>query len=124
MMLAGRPAGRIGPVGLLLGTAVLAVVGLIPARSAAADTTPDSVILGAQAQADDLAPIQPPDTATVDPPSWAKPFTVLDQLPLWALTALVAGAIAGLSLVVPMVMRWLWNLGAGSLDAGGDSSHE
>lgn len=59
-------------------------------------------------QADD--PYRPAVTQ-VDPPSWLEPFGPLASLPVWAIAALLAAVVAGLVIVVPAAVRWVWTAG-------------
>ena len=64
------------------------------------------------------SPYTPPDFDSVDAPSWLQPFEPLARLPLWGQAAVLSAGVAGLFFVVPMVFKWVWNLG----DEGPDGS--
>lgn len=40
--------------------------------------------------------------------SWLEPLAVL---PLWAQAGILSAAVAGLFWVLPLLVRWLWQLG-------------
>ena len=58
------------------------------------------------------SPYQPPVVEEVLPPSWLAPFGPLAQLPLWAVAAVLSVTLAGLVIILPMVVRWIWTLGS------------
>ena len=62
------------------------------------------------------APYTPPDVDEVDLPQWLQAFEPLARLPLWGQAALLSAGVAGLFFVVPMVFRWVWNLGERPVD--------
>jgi hypothetical protein len=57
------------------------------------------------------APYTPPDVDEVDLPQWLQLVEPLARLPLWGQAAVLSAGVAGLFFVVPMVFRWVWNLG-------------
>jgi hypothetical protein len=87
----------------LAGVAVVAFLVLGPALIVAADTF--AVV------AQEEAPYTPPEINSVDVPSWLEPLEPLARLPLWGQAAVLSAGVAGMFFVVPMVFRWVWNLG-------------
>ncbi len=94
-------------VRLIAGFAVVAFLVLGPALFAAADVvgTPDAVV------AQEESPYTPPEINSADVPSWLEPLQPLARLPLWGQAAVLSAGVAGMFFVVPMVFRWVWNLG-------------
>lgn len=81
---------------LLLGPGLIAI--------AATDSAP---VVAAQED----TPYTPPEINSVDVPSWLEPLEPLSRLPLWGQAAVLSAGVAGMFFVVPMVFRWVWNLG-------------
>jgi hypothetical protein len=89
----------------LAGFAVVAFLVLGPALFAAAEAVPATSIVAQE------APYTPPEINSVDVPDWLRPLEPLARLPLWGQAAVLSAGVAGLFFVVPMVFRWVWNLG-------------
>jgi hypothetical protein len=64
-------------------------------------------------------PYQPPDIDNVEVPEWLRPLSPIARLPLWGQAAVLSAGVAGLFFVVPMVFRWVWNLGPDDNQRGG-----
>ena len=92
-------------VRFLAGFAVVAFLVLGPALFAAANTSVYAVV------AQEEAPYTPPEINRVDLPSWLEPLQPLARLPLWGQAAILSAGVAGMFFVVPMVFKWVWNLG-------------
>jgi hypothetical protein len=90
----------------LAGVAVVAFLVLGPALFAAAD-----VVMPVAVVAQEEAPYTPPEINSVEMPSWLEPLEPLARLPLWGQAAFLSAVVAGMFFVVPMVFRWVWNLG-------------
>jgi hypothetical protein len=56
-------------------------------------------------------PYTPPDVDEVELPQWLQAFEPLARLPLWGQAAVLSAGVAGLFFAIPMVFRWVWNLG-------------
>jgi len=93
-------------VRLMAGFAVVAFLVLGPALFAAADVGMPAAVV-----AQEEAPYTPPDINSVEMPSWLEPLEPLARLPLWGQAAVLSASVAGMFFVVPMVFRWVWNLG-------------
>ena len=61
--------------------------------------------------AQEEAPYTPPEINNVDVPGWLQPLEPLARLPLWGQAAVLSAGVAGMFFVIPMVFRWVWNLG-------------
>ena len=91
---------------LMAGLAVVVFLVLGPALFAAADVvSPDAVV------AQEESPYTPPEINSADVPSWLEPLQPLARLPLWGQAAVLSAGVAGMFFVVPMVFKWVWNLG-------------
>jgi hypothetical protein len=53
----------------------------------------------------------PPDINSVEVPGWLEPLEPLARLPLWGQAAVLSAGVAGMFFVLPMVFKWVWNLG-------------
>jgi hypothetical protein len=94
----------------LAGVAMVAFLVLGPALFAVAATF--AVV------AQEESPYTPPEINSVDVPNWLQPLEPLARLPLWGQAAVLSAGVAGMFFVVPMVFRWVWNLGEGRADEG------
>jgi hypothetical protein len=90
----------------LAGVAVVAFLVLGPALLAGGDSGPVAVGV-----AQEESPYTPPEINSVDVPSWLEPLEPLARLPLWGQAAVLSAGVAGMFFVVPMVFKWVWNLG-------------
>ncbi len=97
---------RFRMVRLMAGFFVVAFLVLGPALFAAADAVPSTPIVAQE------APYTPPEIDSVDVPDWLEPLEPLARLPLWGQAAVLSAFVAGMFFVVPMVFRWVWNLGS------------
>ncbi len=98
---------RFRMVRLMAGFFVVAFLVLGPALFAAADA-----VASRHPSLRREAPYTPPDIDTVDVPGWLEPLEPLARLPLWGQAAVLSAFVAGMFFVVPMVFRWVWNLGS------------
>jgi hypothetical protein len=57
------------------------------------------------------SPYTPPEVDQVDLPNFLRALEPLARLPLWGQAAVLSAGVAGMFFVVPMVFRWVWNLG-------------
>ena len=89
----------------LAGVVVVAFLVLGPALFAAAGTADQAVV------AQEEAPYTPPEINSAEVPGWLEPLQPLARLPLWGQAAVLSAGMAGMFFVVPMVFRWVWNLG-------------
>jgi hypothetical protein len=99
----------------LAAVTVVAFLVLGPALFAAAGTS------GYEVGAQEEAPYTPPEINSADGPSWLEPFQPLARLPLWGQAAVLSAGVAGMFFVVPMVFRWVWNLGDDPTDGTEES---
>ena len=88
---------------LLVGLVFVAFLVIGPALLVSAD---DGVVL-----AQEETPYAPPEVESVDVPSWLAPLEPLARLPLWGQAAVLSAGVAGMFFVLPLVFRWVWNLG-------------
>jgi hypothetical protein len=103
-------------VRLLAGFAVVAFLVLGPALfvSAADDGVANQVVT-----AQEESPYTPPEFNSVEMPSWLEPLEPLARLPLWGQAAVLSAGVAGMFFVIPMVFRWVWNLGEDPTERNG-----
>jgi len=93
----------------LAGFAVVAFLVLGPALfvSAAEDIgSADQVVI-----AQEEGVYVPPEFNSVELPGWLEPLEPLARLPLWGQAAVLSAGVAGMFFVLPMVFKWVWNLG-------------
>lgn len=96
-------------VRLLAGFAVVAFLLLGPALFVSAD---DDISTAEQmVTAQEEGTYIPPDINSVEVPGWLEPLEPLARLPLWGQAAVLSAGVAGMFFVLPMVFRWVWNLG-------------
>lgn len=107
---------RFRAIRLLFGFAVVAFLLLGPALFVSADDGPITAVV---AQED--TPYTPPEFNSIDIPSWLEPLEPLAQLPLWGQAAVLSAGVAGMFFVVPMVFKWVWNLGEDPTERKDDS---
>jgi hypothetical protein len=102
----------------LAGFAVVAFLLLGPALFVSADEggVADQVVT-----AQEEAPYTPPEFNSVDMPSWLAPLEPLARLPLWGQAAVLSAGVAGMFFVLPMVFKWVWNLGEDPTERNGGS---
>ena len=96
-------------VRLLMGFALVAFLLLGPALFVSADddiSTADQVVT-----AQEEGTYIPPDINSVEMPGWLAPLEPLARLPLWGQAAVLSAGVAGMFFVLPMVFKWVWNLG-------------
>jgi len=98
---------RFRMVRLMAGFVVVAFLVLGPALLATADAVPATPIV-----AQEESPYTPPEIDSVDVPGWLEPLEPLARLPLWGQAAVLSAAVAGMFFVVPMIFKWVWNLGS------------
>jgi hypothetical protein len=103
----------------LAGFAVVAFLVLGPALfvSAAEDTGSADQVVTAQEE----SPYTPPEFNSVEMPDWLQPLEPLARLPLWGQAAVLSAGVAGMFFVLPMVFRWVWNLGEDQTERNGGS---
>jgi hypothetical protein len=104
-------------VRLLAGFAVVAFLVLGPALfvSAADDAGTTDRVVTAQEE----SPYTPPEFNSVEMPDWLQPLEPLARLPLWGQAAVLSAGVAGMFFVIPMVFRWVWNLGEDPTERNG-----
>ena len=105
---------RLRTLRLIARLAVVAFLVLAPAMLASASVPANPPI------AQEEAPYTPPEFEDVDVPGWLQPFEPLARLPLWGQAAALSAGVAGMFFVVPMVFRWVWNLGQNGAQGGGE----
>jgi hypothetical protein len=92
-----------------MGFALVAFLLLGPALFVSADddiSTADQMVT-----AQEEGTYIPPDINSVEVPGWLEPLEPLARLPLWGQAAVLSAGVAGMFFVLPMVFRWVWNLG-------------
>jgi hypothetical protein len=100
---------KIRIVRLLMGFAVMAFLLLGPALIVSAE---DGVAGDGRAViAQEEGAYIPPDINSVEVPGWLEPLEPLARLPLWGQAAVLSAGVAGMFFVLPMVFKWVWNLG-------------
>ena len=104
-------------VRLVAGFAVVAFLVLGPALfvSAAEDTGAADQVVTAQEE----SPYTPPEFNSVEMPDWLRPLEPLARLPLWGQAAVLSAGVAGMFFVIPMVFKWVWNLGEDPTERNG-----
>jgi hypothetical protein len=93
---------RFRAIRLLVGLAAVILVLLGPALIVSAT----EVVV-----ATEESPYTPPEIDEVELPQWLQALEPLARLPLWGQAAVLSAGVAGMFFVVPMVFRWVWNLG-------------
>ena len=96
-------------VRLLMGFALVAFLLLGPALLVSADD--DVAGDGRAVIAQEEGVYIPPDINSVEVPGWLEPLEPLARLPLWGQAAVLSAGVAGMFFVLPMVFKWVWNLG-------------
>ncbi|HSJ83260.1 MAG TPA: hypothetical protein VLA91_05515 [Acidimicrobiia bacterium] len=106
-------------VRLLMGLALIAFLLLGPALFVSADdgVAGDDRVVVAQEE----APYTPPEINAVEVPDWLEPLEPLARLPLWGQAAVLSAGVAGLFFVLPLVFKWVWNLGEDPTERNGGS---
>jgi hypothetical protein len=100
---------RFRAIRLLVGLAAVILVLLGPALIVSAT----EVVV-----ATEESPYTPPEVDEVALPQWLQALEPLARLPLWGQAAVLSAGVAGMFFVVPMVFRWVWNLGEDREDEG------
>jgi len=106
-------------VRLLMGFALVAFLLLGPALLVSADD--DVAGDGRAVIAQEEAPYTPPEINSVEVPGWLEPLEPLARLPLWGQAAVLSAGVAGMFFVLPLVFKWVWNLGEDPRERNGGS---